>query len=94
MKKIISYFIKFSVAVNVTILAFIVFGFAGVLSMKSSFFPLTDSQNISINLTYPGASPQEMEEGIVSVDGFYFSPLLKFHRNQFRQFQSESGGRY
>lgn len=65
MKKIISYFIKFPVAVNVTILAFIVFGFAGVLSMKSSFFPLTDSQNISINLTYPGASPQEMEEGIV-----------------------------
>ncbi len=26
---------------------------------------MTDSQNISINLTYPGASPQEMEEGIV-----------------------------
>ena len=65
MKKIISYFIKFPVAVNVTILAFIVFGFAGVMSMKSSFFPLTDSQNISINLTYPGASPQEMEEGVV-----------------------------
>jgi len=65
MKKIITYFIKFPVAVNIFIIAFVAFGLAGALSMKSSFFPLTDSQNISINLTYPGASPQEMEEGIV-----------------------------
>lgn len=65
MEKIISYFIKFPVAVNIFILAFIGFGFAGALSMRSSYFPLTDSQNISINLSYPGASPEEMEEGIV-----------------------------
>jgi multidrug efflux pump subunit AcrB len=65
MRKIITYFIKFPVAVNIFILAFFAFGLVGALSMKSSFFPLTESQNISINLTYPGASPQEMEEGIV-----------------------------
>lgn len=65
MKKIISYFIKFPVAVNVTIIAFLAFGLVGALSMKSSFFPLTDSQNISINVSYPGASPLEMEEGVV-----------------------------
>ncbi len=65
MKKIISYFIKYHVAVNIMIIAFIVFGIIGVRSMKSSFFPLTDSLNISISLFYPGASPQEMEEGIV-----------------------------
>jgi multidrug efflux pump subunit AcrB len=65
MKKIIAYFIKFPVAVNIFILAFIGFGLVGALSMNSSFFPLVPSQNISINLTYPGASPEEMEEGIV-----------------------------
>ncbi|RCS26221.1 AcrB/AcrD/AcrF family protein [Polaribacter sp. WD7] len=65
MKKIISYFIKFPVAVNVVIIAFVVFGALGALSMKSSFFPLVDSQLIQINLTYPGASPAEMEEGVV-----------------------------
>ena len=65
MRKIITYFIKFPVAVNIFILTFFVFGIAGALSMKSSFFPLTESQNISISVTYPGASPQEMEEGIV-----------------------------
>ena len=65
MEKIITYFIKFPVAVNIFILAFIGFGLAGYLSMKSSFFPLTESQNISISLNYPGASPEEMEEGVV-----------------------------
>lgn len=65
MKKIITYFIKYPVAVNVIILAFIAFGLIGVFSMKSSFFPLVDSQLISISLTYPGASPSEMEEGVV-----------------------------
>ncbi|MDP2089617.1 MAG: efflux RND transporter permease subunit [Flavobacteriaceae bacterium] len=65
MRKIIEYFIKFPVAVNIFILAFIIFGIAGISKMKSSFFPLTDSKNISINLVYPGASPIEIEEGIV-----------------------------
>ncbi len=65
MKKIISYFIKYPVAVNVSILAFIAFGLIGALSMKSSFFPLVDSQLITISLAYPGASPEEMEEGVV-----------------------------
>ena len=65
MKKIITYFIKYPVAVNVIILAFFVFGILGAFSMKSSFFPLTDSQLIRISLAYPGASPAEMEEGVV-----------------------------
>lgn len=65
MKKIITYFIKYPVAVNVLMLAFIAFGIIGILSMKSSFFPLVDSEIIRINLVYPGASPQEMEEGVV-----------------------------
>ncbi|SDU24669.1 Multidrug efflux pump subunit AcrB [Polaribacter sp. Hel1_33_78] len=65
MKKIITYFIKYPVAVNVIILAFFVFGILGAISMKSSFFPLVDSQLIRISLAYPGASPAEMEEGVV-----------------------------
>ncbi|MEN8185762.1 MAG: efflux RND transporter permease subunit [Bacteroidota bacterium] len=65
MKKIITYFIKYPVAVNVMIIAFIILGIIGAKSMKSSFFPLTESRNISISLVYPGASPEEMEEGIV-----------------------------
>ncbi len=65
MRNIISYFIKFPVAVNVVIIAVFLFGIAGALKLKSSFFPLVESENISIQLTYPGASPREMEEGVV-----------------------------
>jgi multidrug efflux pump subunit AcrB len=65
MKKVLSYFIKYHVAVNVIIIAVVIFGILGALRMKSSFFPLRDSRFINITLFYPGASPQEMEEGVV-----------------------------
>ncbi|MBL7472959.1 efflux RND transporter permease subunit [Robertkochia sediminum] len=65
MKKILAYFIKYDVAVNVVILAFLIFGVIGALSLRSSFFPLSDSKIISINVTYPGAAPQEIEEGVI-----------------------------
>lgn len=65
MKGIISYFIKYHVAVDIFVIAFFAFGILGAFNMKSSFFPLVESELIRINLTYPGASPQEMEEGVV-----------------------------
>lgn len=65
MRKLIEYFIRYHVAVNVIVISFALFGIVGAKSLKSSFFPLTDSKNISITITYPGASPQEVEEGIV-----------------------------
>ncbi|NJB84155.1 efflux RND transporter permease subunit [Wenyingzhuangia aestuarii] len=65
MRKIISYFIKYHVAVNIFIISFFVFGIFGINSLKSSFFPLVESKIISVAINYPGASPQEIEEGIV-----------------------------
>ena len=65
MKSIISHFIKFPTAVNMILLGIIVLGVVGMFSLKSSFFPLQDSKFIQININYPGASPQEMEEGVV-----------------------------
>lgn len=65
MRKVISYFIKYEVAVNVIIIAFLVFGSIGMLQLKSSFFPLQEAEIISINVAYPGAAPQEIEEGVV-----------------------------
>lgn len=65
MRNVIAYFIKYHVAVDVIIIAFFIFGYFGATSLKSSFFPLTESKNVLINITYPGASPLEVEEGIV-----------------------------
>lgn len=65
MKKIITYFIKFPVAVNVLMLSVVVFGFLGLKQMKTSYFPLFPNTTITVTVAYPGASPEEMEEGIV-----------------------------
>ena len=35
------------------------------LSLKSSFYPLIDPKFIEISAVLPGASPEEVEEGIV-----------------------------
>ena len=65
MRNIISYFIKYEVAVNVVVLAFILFGVVGIFNMKSSYFPLQESRTINISIAYPGSSPEEIEEGII-----------------------------
>mgnify|MGYP003643051490 FL=1 len=65
MRKVISYFIKYEVAVNVIIIAFLIFGVLGMFQLKSSYFPLQDAEIISINIAYPGAAPEEIEEGVV-----------------------------
>ncbi|SOE22872.1 Multidrug efflux pump subunit AcrB [Spirosomataceae bacterium TFI 002] len=65
MRKIIEYFIKYPVAVNVVIAAFVIFGYFGFTSLKSSYFPLVESKIITISAAYPGASPQEIEEGVI-----------------------------
>ena len=47
------------------ILLFIV-GLVGMSQMKTTFFPEVESRVISIRAIYPGSSPEEIEEGIVS----------------------------
>ncbi|MCK5906866.1 MAG: efflux RND transporter permease subunit, partial [Flavobacteriales bacterium] len=65
MRKIITYFIKYPISTNVLIFGFVVFGYFGMMNMGASFFPLIDNRNITIQVMYPGASPEEVEEGIV-----------------------------
>ena len=50
MKKIITHFIKYPTAVNVVIVAIIFLGSMGMLSLKSSFFPLNESRMIKFGL--------------------------------------------
>lgn len=41
------------------------FGGVGLLSMRSTFFPQAPSRSLTIQLAYPGASPEEIEESVV-----------------------------
>ncbi|MCK5824545.1 MAG: efflux RND transporter permease subunit [Ichthyobacteriaceae bacterium] len=65
MRKIITYFIKYPVATNVLIFALVVFGYFSMINMGASFFPLIKNRMITIQGIYPGASPKEVEEGII-----------------------------
>lgn len=65
MKGLISYFIKFPVLGNVLLILILVFGFFGMTGLRSTMFPESESKIIKVQVTYPGASPREIEEGIV-----------------------------
>ncbi len=65
MKKFLGFFIKYPVTVNVLLLGFLIYGTVAWLSLNSTFFPLIPERFIEIKITYPGASPEEIEEGVV-----------------------------
>lgn len=65
MRQIITYFVKYPLMGNMLMVAIILFGVVGFLNVRSSFFPQYESDMIIVNAIYPGASPQEVEEGIV-----------------------------
>ena len=67
MRKLISYFIKYPVSVNTLLVIITMSGFVAYSKMTASFFPLIESRIINVNLVYPGASPEELEEGVVSL---------------------------
>ncbi len=66
MKSLITYFIKYPIASNLLMVGIFIIGTLSVLKMKSTSFPETESRIISIQTIYPGSSPEEIEEGIVS----------------------------
>lgn len=65
MRGIVTYFIKYPVAVNIIMAIFFIFGFFAYKGLNSTFFPVTQSRTILVQVVYPGASPEEIEEGVV-----------------------------
>lgn len=66
MKAFISYFIKYPVAANLLMVGLLLIGGFSLMQMKSTFFPEIPSRSISIRVIYPGASPEEIEEGVIN----------------------------
>ncbi len=64
MRQLIEYFVKYPILANILIGLTLVGGVAAMLSTKKSFFPTLTDKNIAISVSYPGASPDEMEEGV------------------------------
>ncbi len=66
MKKLISTFIKYPFYANIVLVVLVLAGIFGLTSIKKSFFPERKSRFITVSVSYPGASPKEMEEGITA----------------------------
>lgn len=66
MKSIITFFLRNTVAANLLMVFILLVGIFSLFQLKTTFFPENSLKNISIQLIYPGASPEEMEEGAVT----------------------------
>lgn len=66
MRSIVKYFINNEIAGNILMILLFIVGLVGLSQMKTTFFPEVESRVISIRAVYPGSSPEEIEEGIVS----------------------------
>ena len=66
MKKLISHFIKYPIYSNAIILITALVGIISLSLMPRSFFPELSPNKIYINVSYPGASPEEIEQGITT----------------------------
>ncbi len=66
MKKLITTFVKYPFYANLLIAILLLAGGFSLLSMKKAFFPERKSTFLRVTVSYPGASPKEMEEGITT----------------------------
>ena len=64
MRGLVGFFIKQPIWANVFIVVTVMFGLYNIMNMKKSFFPELDPRTVVISVMYPGASPEEMEEGV------------------------------
>ncbi len=64
MKSLGKWSVEHRVSVNLIMIFLIVAGLYTVLNMRRELFPVFSLDMIDIGVTYPGASPEEVEEGI------------------------------
>jgi multidrug efflux pump subunit AcrB len=65
-KNLIAYFIKHPIWANVLMVAILGFGWFSMKNMRTSFFPESDPSRITVSLVYPGTSPEEIEQSLIT----------------------------
>ncbi len=67
MKKIVSLFVKYPFYGKIFIFTIILAGIVALSSLTMASFPVTEARTLTVSVSYQGATPKEMEEGIVSL---------------------------
>lgn len=66
MRRFIAFFIKYPIWSNAILIVTAIAGVLSLATMHRSFFPEMDPNKIYVSVAYPGASPEEIEEGITT----------------------------
>ena len=66
MRNIIKFFIQYPIYSNAIIIITAIAGIFSLFMMPKSFFPEMSPNKIYVDVSYPGASPKEIEEGITT----------------------------
>ncbi|GLQ19984.1 efflux RND transporter permease subunit [Algimonas porphyrae] len=74
MRRIITYFVRNPVAANLLMFLMVVGGIFGYLNLQREFIPQTTINGMSVSVSWPGASPRDVEQQLVvrieeAVDG-------------------------
>lgn len=64
---ILSYFTRHRTAANLLLVVLLVLGAAAIPNMRAQFFPDVIIDNVSVNVTWEGAGPEDVDGAIVQV---------------------------
>ena len=79
MRKLIRYFIENTIYANAIIIITAIAGILSLSIMPKSFFPEMSPNKVYVNVSYPGASPEEIEEGRVRQFVLFFDDSFSSH---------------
>jgi multidrug efflux pump subunit AcrB len=65
MQSLLRFFIRYPIWGNAIIVVLALFGYFSLGQMRSSFFPEIPRRQVIVQVAYPGASPEEIEEGVI-----------------------------
>ena len=66
MKKLIAWFVRNPVAANLLMVAMFVGGIFGYMNLEREFLPTTTVNGMTVSVSWPGASPRDVNEQIVT----------------------------
>ena len=67
MRKILTLFVKYPFYGVMVILILVLLGVISEQNMKKASMPMVESKDITVSVSYPGATPKEMDEGVTSL---------------------------
>ena len=65
MRKLIHYITRYRIWADALIVIILLLGIISAFQIKKRYFPSIEPNRITVSVTYPGASPEELEEGVV-----------------------------